>query len=96
MGNQTICPTAKYVNGKFQNYIRIHNNFGTNHAKVTANFGKMKPIFTHSSSPGISSVSGVYTGNYSTEWNEMERNLKEVLELSIAGVPLGWFHLHSK
>ncbi len=28
------------------------------------------------------------TRNYSTEWSELERNLREVLELSIAGIPL--------
>jgi alpha-glucosidase (family GH31 glycosyl hydrolase) len=29
-----------------------------------------------------------YNSNYSTDWKELQRNLKEVLELSISGIPL--------
>ena len=28
------------------------------------------------------------SSNYSTDWSELERNLREVLELSVAGIPL--------
>lgn len=52
LGNQTICPTAMHFNG--QKHIKMHNDFGTSHAEAI----RKMPLYTHSSSPGISGLSG--------------------------------------
>lgn len=55
LGNQTICPTAMHFNG--QKHIKMHNDFGTSHAEAIR-----KLLYTHSSSPGISSLGFVVAG----------------------------------
>ena len=64
LGNQTICPMAKHLNGR--EHIKMHNEYGLGHAKVTQEWltsmnVSHSTIISMTSSPGYSNL-GVLAG----------------------------------
>jgi len=85
----TACANALQGEDDQDRHADKHNLYAMKAFKATATAATAGDFhFSRHSSPGVGSVGGVYSSDYLPTWSNMKRSLAEVLELSLAGVPM--------
>ncbi|XP_074553589.1 lysosomal alpha-glucosidase [Halichoeres trimaculatus] len=90
LNSKTLCMTAQQ---KVSTHYNLHNMYGLTEAYATHNAlvkvrGKRPFVLSRSSFPGIGRFSGVWTGDVSSDWEQLRYSIPAVLQFGLFGVPL--------
>ncbi|CAJ1074960.1 lysosomal alpha-glucosidase [Xyrichtys novacula] len=90
LNSKTLCMSAQQ---KVSTHYNLHNMYGLTEAHATHSAlvkvrGRRPFVLSRSSFPGIGRYSGVWTGDVSSNWEQLRFSIPTVLQFSLFGVPL--------
>ncbi|KAM4597980.1 lysosomal alpha-glucosidase isoform 2-T2 [Polymixia lowei] len=90
LNSGTICLSAQQT---LSTHYNLHNLYGLTEASATHRAlvkvrGKRPFVLSRSSFPGIGRFSGVWTGDVSSDWEQLRYSIPAVLQFGLFGVPL--------